>query len=137
MRTATVQFSESSGSLNDLDLFTGLSFLQKSLPNTSFTECPPFFFTEKCVVASPFPKNWLLKGSGRPVYYEARNDYTDDWKTTLCVTDVVAIGGKLVPREFLCVTGIHRKHLIEAPELHKTIAARKPCVTDVLCKVGN
>ena len=49
-----------------------------------------------------------------------------------CVTDVRAIG-ELIPREFLCNWRAHRKYLMEAPELHKTIPARKPCVTDVLC----
>ena len=30
----------------------------------------------------------------------------------------------------------HRKYLTKAPELHKQIPARKPCVTDVLCNWG-
>ena len=36
-----------------------------------------------------------------------------------------------IPREFLCVISAHRKFLVEAPELHKIIPARKPCVADV------
>ena len=43
MRTATFRLSESEGSLNRPDLFTELPFLQKSLPNPSFTELPPPF----------------------------------------------------------------------------------------------
>ena len=39
IRTATFQFSESNGSLNGPDLFPELPFLQRSLPNPSFTEC--------------------------------------------------------------------------------------------------
>ena len=60
IRTATLQFSESGGSLNGPDLFTELLFLWKSLPNPSFTELPSTFslknpscFNGKCFVASP------------------------------------------------------------------------------------
>ena len=51
-------------------------------------------------------------------------------KYFFCVTDMGAIA-KLIPREFLCIIRVHRKYLMELPELHKT--ARKLCVTDVLC----
>ena len=64
-------------------------------------------------------------------YYETQNDYTNNSETTLCVTDVREIG-KLIPREFLCVIGVHRKYFMEAPRLRKTIPARKPCATNVL-----
>ena len=49
-------------------------------------------------------------------------------------TDVRAIG-KSIPRlrGFLCVISVHRKYLMEAPELHRRIPASKPCATDVLC----
>ena len=52
------------------------------------------------------------------------------WKLFFCATDVRAIG-KQIPREFLCVTGVHRKYLMEAPEVHKINPARKPCAADV------
>ena len=42
---------------------------------------------------------------------------------------------KSASREFLHVIGTHRQYLMEAPELHKQIPARKPCVTDVLWNV--
>ena len=65
MRTATLQFSESSGSLHRPDLFTELPFLWKSPPSPSFTGLPPPFFAEnplfvtaKCFFVSP-PKNFL------------------------------------------------------------------------------
>ena len=32
----------------------------------------------------------------------------------------------------VCIWDVHRKYLIEAPELHKTIPAGKPGVADVL-----
>ena len=35
-------------------------------------------------------------------------------------------------RILVCNWDVHRKYLVEAPELHKTIPAKKPCVTDVL-----
>ena len=66
--------------------------------------------------------------------YEAQNDYTIIRKPLLCVTDMRAIG-KLLPREFLCVIGVHTKYLkypMEAPELHKIFPAKQPCVKDVL-----
>ena len=50
-------------------------------------------------------------------------------KHLICVTDVRAIG-KSIPGELLYVIGIHRKHLMEAPELHKGIHARNPCVAN-------
>ena len=55
-------------------------------------------------------------------------------KRVFRVTDVRAIG-RLIPREFLCVIGVYREYLVEAPELHRIIPARKFCgtVTDVLC----
>ena len=53
-------------------------------------------------------------------------------KKIFCVTDVCVIG-KLIPRECFCVIGVYRKYHMEAPKLHKTISARKLCVTDVLC----
>ena len=53
-------------------------------------------------------------------------------KQFFCVTDVCVIG-KLIPRKLFCVIGVYRKYLMEAPELHKRIPARKLCVTDVLC----
>ena len=39
--------------------------------------------------------------------------------------------GKSIPRHFLCVLDVHRKYLMEAPELHKIVPARQPCATDV------
>ena len=65
--------------------------------------------------------------------YEARDDYTNASETTCFrVTDVRALGG-LIPMEFLRAIGVHRNILMEAPEAHKAITARKPCVTDVQC----
>ena len=55
------------------------------------------------------------------------------------VTDVSAIG-KSIHRELFCVVDMHRslrKYLVEAPELHNMLTARKPCVTSVLCKWEN
>ena len=44
----------------------------------------------------------------RDLYHKARNDYTQAIrKQFFCVTDVHGIE-KLIPREFLCVLGIHR-----------------------------
>ena len=53
-------------------------------------------------------------------------------KLLLCVTKVRVIG-ELISREFLCVLGVHKKYLMEAPQLHKIIPASKPCATDGLC----
>ena len=39
------------------------------------------------------------------------------WKQFSCVTDVRVIG-QIIPREFLCAIGVHRKDPVEAPELH-------------------
>ena len=36
-------------------------------------------------------------------------------------------------RILVCNWRVHREYLLEAPELHKRIPARRPCVTDVLC----
>ena len=33
----------------------------------------------------------------------------------------------------MCVSDAHTMYLMGAPELHRTITARKPCVADVLC----
>ena len=38
--------------------------------------------------------------------------------------------------KFLCNWRTHRKYLMEAPELHKTIPARKPCVADIPCNLN-
>ena len=46
------------------------------------------------------------------------------------VADVRVIG-QLIPTEFLCVIGAHRRHLMEAHELHKKVPARTPCVLRV------
>ena len=63
-----------------------------------------------------------LFGRG-PDYYEARNDFTNNSETILlCNTCLNA-----------CKWHVHRKYLIEAPELHKIMLARKPSVTNVLC----
>ena len=32
----------------------------------------------------------------------------------------------------VCNRHVHRQYMLQAPELHKIIPARKPCVTDVL-----
>ena len=38
-----------------------------------------------------------------------------------------------MPRQLMCNWHMRRKYLMEAPESHKKIPAKKPCVTDVLC----
>ena len=43
-------------------------------------------------------------------------------KHFFCVTDVHAIR-KLIPRQFLCIIGPHRKYVMEAPKLDKVIPA--------------
>ena len=65
-------------------------------------------------------------------YYEARADYADN-SETLLLRNGCACNWKPFSRKFLCVTGVHRKFLVEKPELHKILPAREPCVTDVLC----
>ena len=50
----------------------------------------------------------------------------------VCVTMYTAIRN-IIPRQLMCVIGAFRKYLMKAPELHKRIPARTPCVTDVLC----
>ena len=55
------------------------------------------------------------------------------WKRFFCETDLRAKWKILVIENSRVQFGVHRKYLMEAPELHKTIPARKPCVTDVLC----
>ena len=52
-------------------------------------------------------------------------------KQVFSVTDVRAIG-KLILRKLLCVFGAHITY-VESPALRKTIPARTPCVTDLLC----
>ena len=71
MRTATFQFSESGGSVNDPNLFTELP-VDTELP-------PPFslktlFFTEKCFVASPSQKSTLKKVGCKNLKLERRAD---------------------------------------------------------------
>ena len=68
-----------------------------------------------------------------PLYYEAPNYYTNHSETIL-LCDRCACNWKINSQRILvCDCRIHRKYLIEAPELHKRSPARKPCVTDVLC----
>ena len=48
------------------------------------------------------------------VYYEARNDYTNNSETTLLCNRCVC-NWKLIPREFFCVIGVYRQYHMEAP----------------------
>ena len=42
-----------------------------------------------------------------------------------CVTDVRVLATS-IPREFLCVIGVHRKYLMETSELHKIVLPASP-----------
>ena len=63
---------------------------------------------------------------------EARNDYKNNSETILS-RNRYAWNRKFVPKEFFCVITFHRRYHLKTPELHKTIPASKPCVTDFLC----
>ena len=66
-------------------------------------------------------------------YYEARNDYTNNSETVL-LCKRCARSWKVNSQTInVCNWHLHRQYLMKAPELHKRILARKPCVTDVLC----
>ena len=96
-----------------------------------------------------FGKEKFLTGAGRCVlsfsqchnpgpssgteYNEARNDYTNNSETVLLCNKCVCnrkINSQTIN---VCNWHVRRKYLMEAPELHKIIPARMPCVTDVLC----
>ena len=68
----------------------------------------------------------------RKKYYEAQHDDIN-CSETLLLCNRCACNWKISSQRILeCNWRVHRKYLMEAPELHKRIPARKPCVADVL-----
>ena len=74
---------------------------------------------------------------GKFCYYEARNDYTNSSETILLSNKCVCNRNINSQTINVCSWRVHRKCLMEAPKSQKkTIPARKPSVTDVLCNWG-
>ena len=67
-------------------------------------------------------------------YYEARHEYTNNSETILLCNRCACNRKMNSHRILVCTWRADRKYLIEGAQLHKRIPARKPCVTDVLCK---
>ena len=75
----------------------------------------------------------MSRTAGEHTDHEARNDYTNNSEAILLCNRCVCNRRIISQIINVCNWHEHSNHIMEAPELHKIIPARKPGVTDVPC----